>query len=268
MAGNQQKRNIRQEINQSLEILKQIYDGFSYFPYAYKDPKLYSRLYEFRSTLGDLLSATKSEEHNKEFAKLTEEGCVEYNRLLTQLIERITKGKDDNIIVNYARSEERKNPVRPDHKLSMKEAGLPEIGPCAFRALLAVAETRSGKNLTRLEVLAVTKNLQEKKVVSSNWNVGANKLEIINASLEMLGHNERAVSYTQGHSPENVIPGDVDATIIHTMSNNPGNNKHYEHFAEGNLKGDLLWDPVGFDTFNGAIIDRVDYIKFKGLENR
>jgi hypothetical protein len=270
MAGNQQKRNLKQEINQSLEELSQIYKEYSYFTYAYRNRELYSKLHEFRSTLGDLLNATKSEEYNKEFVKLTEEEYGEYNRLLRQLIERIKKGKNDSIISNYARSEERKNPVRPSHKLSMTEAGLPDVGPCTFRALLGIAETKAGKYLTADEIKETANwAFANGKMVTSGenkWYVNYPTGDIITKGLSVLGITKGArwIVRKEGLAL-NDLPSDAEASLIKTNKNLYG----YVHFAEGNEKGQLIFDPVGHNTFSGKDPDgndikvtQIDYFKF------
>jgi hypothetical protein len=100
---NETIKKIKEEINDSLLTLQQIYAEFAYLPHAYRDNTIYEKINEFHSTLGALLNAAISgnQEHEQEFSRLTEQENTEYRNRLQRLIERITAARGGNSIARY-----------------------------------------------------------------------------------------------------------------------------------------------------------------------
>jgi hypothetical protein len=158
----------------------------------------------------------------------------------------------DTVEVDVSVSEE--EPVF--HLLSLKEAGLANYGPCYFRALLAVAELHTGIALTKEQIQAAAVDLRKEGVFADRtWRVSSSgRKKIIDYALGLLGSTDESVYLPLARN----LPEETQATIVHTKRNR----LRYEHFASGDSSGSLVFDPLGYDTFIGATIDRIDAIYF------
>jgi hypothetical protein len=140
--------------------------------------------------------------------------------------------------------------------LSQKEAGLMNYGPCYFRALLAAAEIHMGVALTKEQIQAAAVDLRKAGVFADRtWRVSSGgRKKTIDYALDLLGSTDEAVYLPVTRQ----LPEETRATIVHTRRNR----LRYEHFALGDETGSVFFDPLGFDTFQGATIDRIDAIYF------
>jgi RHS repeat-associated protein len=154
----------------------------------------------------------------------------------------------------------------PVNKYAMQEAYGTDYGPCIFRSLLAIAETRVGKNLNWAQ-LAYARKMFYGKLDNTNWAVtldnaaeGYGYLEdVVNIGLKLLGSDEKAAFIDRVYSLDN-IPDGTQATLI--RRDIPGDKYGNKHGGEGDARGRLVYDPLGEDTFSGKPIVQVDAFKF------
>lgn len=146
---------------------------------------------------------------------------------------------------------------RPDHKLSMTEAGLPDVGPCMLRTLLAIAEDRAGKNLTTYEISIIVTAQKENGNIRDDWAILKSNVDIIDAALKKLNSKERAV-YIKSVTNVQDLPNETQVTAIHTKKNMHG----YQHWVKGDSNGKIQWDPLGYFSFTNSDIDRIDSYRF------
>ena len=143
------------------------------------------------------------------------------------------------------------------NRLSMQEAFGTDYGPCVFRTLLALAETREGRDLTMDEI---TRARQEFYGNNTSWEVSGNLggwEGAINKGLEILGSNESA-KYLGSVMSTDDIPEGTQATMLRLPPDAWGN----MHRGEGDASGNLMWDPLGYDTFTGNEIIQIDAFEF------
>jgi len=159
-----------------------------------------------------------------------------------------------------------------NERITMQEAYNNRDGACAFRALLGIAETRFGRNLT-LEQLIKAREMYYGSTVNRNWWVtirrsdgqtqGSNNAleDVINIGLELLGSNERALlirRVTASPTSRNIPPG-TQATFIRVSSVSTSN----LHFLEGDADGNMIFDPLdALDFFKTKTIIAFDAIRF------
>jgi len=141
----------------------------------------------------------------------------------------------------------------PIERISMQEAFNNRDGPCAFRALLGIAETRVGRNLT-LEQLVKAREMYYGSTRSNNWWVTIRRADgqtqgatsaledVINIGLELLNSNERAIHIRRVAAAPNSrnIPSDTQATFIRVSAVSTSN----FHFLEGDANGNKIYDPL------------------------
>jgi RHS repeat-associated protein len=148
---------------------------------------------------------------------------------------------------------------RINTRISMTSAYNTNYGPCVFRALLAIAETRAGKNLTRAQL----NEARSRYYTNNEWQVRS-QADVITLGLELLGSKEKAEWLGQVLSAEQ-IPGGTQATMIRREI--PGDKDGNQHAAEGDARGNFLYDPLGKDTMTGKKIVQYDCYKFVPKED-
>ena len=150
-------------------------------------------------------------------------------------------------------------------RITMQDAFGTHDGPCTFRALLGIAETRARQNLTYDQLIEARDRFYRQLPVSrGDWFVSSElggHLGVINIGFDLLRHDEEAVSlrdsiYTSSGLP---IPPHTQATMLRV----PG-----PHMAEGDARGNLVWDPLGVDTFGDTPIDRINVFGFVPYQRR
>jgi len=194
--------------------------------------------------------------------------------LSEELIENLIRILNDEVCEQEAGIENEviQNDESPIERISMLEAFNNRDGACAFRVLLAIAETRVGKNLT-LEQLVRARGMYYGSTRSNNWWVtirradgltqGANSAleDVINIGLELLGSDERARHLRRIiESPASSnIPSGTQATFIRVGAVSTSN----FHFLEGDADGNIIYDPLhSLDYYIGVDIIGFDAIGF------
>ena len=145
-------------------------------------------------------------------------------------------------------------------RISMVDAYNAGTGPCMFRALLGIAETRTGQTLTQAQ-LHEARDRFYGTTPFDDWSVEEPHgllQDVINIGMELLGSDERAI-WTGRVDSINKIPEGTQATILGRQGIDSPDGFH---FGEGDAMGNLLFDPLGRDTFEGQSIIRVDTFKF------
>jgi len=160
-----------------------------------------------------------------------------------------------------------------NERISMLEAYNSKDGACAFRALLGIAETRAGLNLT-MDQLSKAREMYFGSSTSRNWWVttrrsdgqtqGANYAleDVINIGLELLDSSERVIFIQRIGSPPNEknIPAGTQATFISVRDNTSST---YHHFLEGDENGNMIYDPLHIlHYFKTKTIVRFDAVRF------
>jgi len=143
-------------------------------------------------------------------------------------------------------------------RISMIAAYGDNYGPCTFRALLGIAETRVGRPLTQNELDIARDRFYGD---DSSWYVSGKKgglVGVINLGLEILGSNERA-SHLGRVATSDLLPTGTEATMIRRAI--PGESKN-KHCGEGDSSGNFLFDPLGYDSFSGTSIIEYDAFRF------
>lgn len=157
----------------------------------------------------------------------------------------------------------------------MVEAFNSDMGPCMFRSLLGIAESRVGRNLTNDELnLAKQMYYGSSSYGSSkgdNWAVtteradgnstGTPLVDVINIGLELLGSNERA-SFNGRVKSVDTLPAGTQATILRVSAQTTSG----YHFVQGDAMGNLLYDPLGYNSIGDTPRNRVDTFRFYVLE--
>ena len=135
-------------------------------------------------------------------------------------------------------------------------AGLPDIGPCTYRACLAIAETRTGHNLSPDQIAQGVKDLREAGTLSG-WYVNS-PVDVIDYGLSTLGSKEKSewISRSTDFDQNPIVPEGSQASLVKTRENIYG----YQHFGEGDSQGNVIWDGYGSDTIE--TVHRVDFFKF------
>jgi hypothetical protein len=162
-----------------------------------------------------------------------------------------------------AASSSRASSSRQSGRISMQVAFGTYYGPCMFRALLGIAETRTGQTLNQDQLNSAneryyggTSNSND----SSSWYVDS-LTGVINIGMDELGSGEKARHTGSVTSPDNIAEG-THATLLGIST---GRNSF--HFGEGDAMGNLVYDPLGTNTFDGRTIDRIDTFQFYTPEN-
>ncbi|MDR2542213.1 MAG: hypothetical protein LBC80_02010 [Treponema sp.] len=159
----------------------------------------------------------------------------------------------------------------PVNRISIQEAFNNKDGACAFRALLGIAETRVGHNLT-LDQLNEARRMYYGNTRNINWWViirrsddqiqGANNAleDVINIGLELLGSKERALFIRRiSASPDNNIPTGTQATLVRVRAVSTSN----FHYLEGDANGTMIYDPLdNLNYWKNRTINRFDAIRF------
>ena len=156
-------------------------------------------------------------------------------------------------------------------RISMQVAFNNDDGACAFRALLGIAETRTGQNLT-FDQLNEAREMYYGSARNRNWWVTIRRADgktqgsshaledVINIGLELLGSNERALFVKRvGSPPNNNIPAGTQATFIRVAASTSSNS----HFLEGDANGNMIYDPLhALERYKSRTITRFDAIRF------
>lgn len=153
------------------------------------------------------------------------------------------------------------------NRISMQDAFNSDDGPCTFRSLLGIAESRVGRNLTMSEL-----NKARKKYYGSNensdWTVdigradgknlsGTPLADVINIGLELLGSKERA-SYINKEDPLS-IPEGTQATLLRIDADTSSG----YHFLEGDANGNKIFEPLQrMDDYKDSPVNRISSFKF------
>jgi hypothetical protein len=149
------------------------------------------------------------------------------------------------------------------YRYSMQEAFGSKYGPCTFRSLLAIAESRAGKNLTK-ENLNEAREKFYGSTSNTNWFVSAERggqVKVINIGLGLLGVNEIASHLGGSTSSPHAIPTGTQATMVRREI--PGDKDGNMHCAEGDAMGNFVWDSLGKNTFAGKNIVQIDCFGFE-----
>jgi hypothetical protein len=119
-----------------------------------------------------------------------------------------------------------------------------------------VAELHTGIALTKEQIKTAADDLRKAGAFADlTWRVSVSgRKKIIDYALSLLGSTDESVYLPLTRT----LPEETQFTIVHTRRNR----LRYEHFAIGDALGNLTFDPLGFDTFVGATIDRIDAIYF------
>ncbi len=146
-----------------------------------------------------------------------------------------------------------------ENRISYREAGFKDVGPCAFRTGLAIAESLSGKNLSKNEIRNLQESLRNSKILGPSgkdkWYVG-NWSAVVNSALEVLGSDLRVtVKGNEGAKPV--------ATALFTKTNSYGS----QHWVEGDANGNIRYDGYGENTMEGAVINKTQNFYLKGDKN-
>ena len=150
---------------------------------------------------------------------------------------------------------------RPEERLHYQDVGMPSYGPCLFRALLGLAETHMGKNLTKDEILYARAELSSmmietsdglKPVLDLSDGYRVNSYEaIIDWALKVLGSSYNAVRvYTETVAHGSVVYGELS----------DGNGRHW---IEGDGSGVFLWDPSNRARQSNPFKETLSTIYFK-----
>jgi len=147
-------------------------------------------------------------------------------------------------------------------RISMQEAFGSDNGPCFFRSLLAIAETKEGKNLTSEQIQRIYNKSTSNEWSNASPSFSVNSpVNIINSALEELGSDFEA-EYLGSFAPGDALPINTEATAIH-RNPNLSTGKKFQHWGEGDAQGKLIFDPLGYDTFTGEKIDDIRAFGFK-----
>ncbi len=154
-------------------------------------------------------------------------------------------------------------------RTSMVEAFGTNDGPCMFRALLGIAETRAGRALSQSE-LDTARERYFGSTNNNSWGVRTRRSDgkgdsmgtalgdVINIGLELLGSEERAIYIEQVKSINN-LPEDTQATIIGVNANSSTGS----HFLEGDAMGNMTFDPLdNIDNYRNLAVERIDAFRF------
>ena len=197
------------------------------------------------------------------------------NRIKNKKTSRLNDGdfdenNEDDINELLSGSDDEENPIE---RISMLIAFDSKDGACAFRALLGIAETRVGKNLT-LDQLTKAREMYYGSATSRNWWViirradgrtqGANHAleDVINIGLELLDSNEKAKFIQRILAPpdDKNIPAGTQATFIRVSEISSSTNYH---FLEGDENGIKIYDPLdSLEYFKKQTIVGFDAIRF------
>jgi RHS repeat-associated protein len=142
-------------------------------------------------------------------------------------------------------------------RITMQEAYETDVGPCMFRALLALAETRTGQNLTKDQLQAARDDLMGTGV-DGEWGV-LNSVAVVNKGFELLGSNLTA-RQIERNITDGVLPEGTEATLIHRS---PSATRNYQHWGEADARGNLVYDPLGYDSFQGEVVDEIRAFRFE-----
>ena len=161
-------------------------------------------------------------------------------------------------------------PPVPEGRISMQDAFGSDDGPCMFRALLGIAETRAGRPLNQ-EQLNRARRMYYGRTDNTLWWVNSHRADggeiansvladVINIGLELLIHNER-VEFIDRTEPPNIPPG-TQATIIGVPATP-------YHFLEGDAMGNMTYDPLhDLDTYINRRVIRIDAFRFIPIQRQ
>jgi len=157
-------------------------------------------------------------------------------------------------------------------RISMQTAFDNNDGACAFRALLGIAETRVGRNLT-LNQLVKAREMYYGSTTSRNWWVNHRRADgkiqgsngaltdVINIGFELLNHNEKAIFIRRisGAPDATNIPAGTEATFVRVRAVSTSN----FHYLEGDANGNMIYDPLhALSNYINRPINRFDAIGF------
>ncbi|MCL2802257.1 MAG: RHS repeat-associated core domain-containing protein [Treponema sp.] len=157
-------------------------------------------------------------------------------------------------------------------KISMIDAFGTDDGPCIFRALLGIAETRGGRSLTQGE-LATARRMFYGSNNNTNWRVKGARADglnpsrnivedVINIGLELIGSSERASLIYRGTTlPNNEILQRTHAMLLQVTVGSESSSG--VHFLEGDTRGNMIFDPLdNIDRYRSMPISRYDAFEF------
>jgi len=159
------------------------------------------------------------------------------------------------------------------NRISMQEAYNTEDGPCVFRALLAIAETRTVINLTK-DQLITARIMYFGSAPVNDWTVNINRSDVktqgstlasedvIKIGLELLGSNEKAerIARVIPSPDDKKLPAGTQATLIQVSAASSSGH----HFLEGDANGNMIYDPLNrIERYINRTITRFDAFIFK-----
>jgi len=214
----------------------------------------------------------RNQSSHQDLRRMAQDGRLFHHPYVTRVRGNTALLLDQN---NNQQQNEAAPPVPvPEGRISMQDAFGSDFGPCLFRALLAIAETRAGRPLNQEQLNAAKEMYYGDDL--NNWRVANRRADaligeasnafedVINIGLELLEHNERAGFIVRTEFPNINIPPGTQATIIGVPGIDP-----YHHFLEGDAMGNMIYDPLhDLDTYINRRVIRIDAIRFIPIQRQ
>ncbi len=178
----------------------------------------------------------------------------EKNNVLKEIIKEQKKADEDRI-----------NARLRDGKASM----LPQEGPCLMRALMGIAETYAGKNLTEAQMNAAISNLRSSSPSGLNgWSVN-NSIAVIREAMKQLGvditnmaiEEARPSGQTYNKNQYERVKANATASIRCVTRADSPNSGEVGHYQEGDKNGNLVFDPISGSSDGGRVLVETRYFQ-------
>ena len=126
-------------------------------------------------------------------------------------------------------------------------------GPCLFRAIQAIAEEKTGKNLTFAQIESSYKDLIKSRAINEDYYINDIKA-VLEDAFSRLGWENVIITVSDYLEESSSVKPDF--TIRNVLSGT--------HFQTGNCDGEFLWDPFKYN--NEANIDKSRAVRIREIK--
>jgi hypothetical protein len=269
-----------------LNDIDSYYKKINEFAVNYGENQVNEKQHEFYSKLISLRILRDSENYGEAVSKLDNDGLTKYKNMISGLLSLLLDGRQSFENTGFGipigrregfRMNERifrfndqqpqpnntpsmaLNAALLSSRLTYTDMGLPAIGPCYMRALMAIAETNRGRNLTpdefnQLHTAFTSGSNPAVMATDGNGNVSyyvQRPKEVIEATLNILEPGNYSVS--------------IDDTASESTIGSLREVSTTGHWQEGDKDGNFRWDGY-FGLANSDVnISQTRYVSIERL---